>query len=223
MRRIFVGLPRFALPETLARSMIGWVAALTLLACASQPKGTDATEQRNDAQTANVSSMPLLPVDQKLSGRDVAEAPAPKGFVLVREFVDSVKTPRGDEYQRVVFGWDYDAGVAIEKREHLDGRLISQEPQPALTMITTPEELAYAFWLAKSHPVIAPAMARADSIVSGGFSYREAKDPACFERSRCVHVIVSGGNNGEVPLAHAIIDLMTRRVVHPKFTPNMIP
>ena len=54
----------------------------------------------------------------------------------------------------------------------------------------------------------------------GGFAFREAGDPGCSDGSRCVHVIVSGGDDGQRPVAHAIVDLMRRRVVHPFYGPD---
>ncbi len=48
-----------------------------------------------------------------------------------------------------------------------------------------------------------------------GFPYRQVEQPMCAAHSRCVHVIVSA-DDGQRHVAHAIVDLMTRKVVLPK-------
>ncbi len=149
------------------------------------------------------------------------DAARPAGFVLVREYVDSVKTPHGDEYQRVQYGWDYDQKVAIQRISKLDGSLISVDAQPNLTLATTPDELAFAFKLVREHAALKALAARADAQIYGGFILTSAPHAGnlsaanrlCTKGSRCVHVIISGGSEGQEPLAHAIVDLARGQVV----------
>jgi hypothetical protein len=186
--------------------------------------------------------------------RDTAQSPValpvhrPGGFVLVREYVDSVKTAAGDEYLHVQYGWNYDQGVAFQRISKLDGTLISQNARPSLTLATTPDELAYAIQLVREHPTLKAVAARADALIYGGFIFtndsRADKSPLadttdkspladttdkspladttdklsqpnriCIQGSRCIHVIISGGNQGQEPLAHAIVDLARGEVV----------
>lgn len=147
----------------------------------------------------------------------------PSGFVLLREYVDSVKTPSGDQYQKVQYGWDYDQGSAVQKFFSLDGALIREEVQPGITLATSPAELEYAFALVRAEPSLQSVIERSDVRIYGGFSYREpdaksgAAALACGAKSRCIHVILSGGVDGEVALGHAIVDLASRKVVDPKY------
>lgn len=150
-----------------------------------------------------------------------AQTPAPQrptGFVSVRKYVDSVKTETGDQYQNVEYGWDYDKGVAIERISTLDGALISKKEWPSLTLRATDAEMEYAYALVRADPRLKATATRKDARFYGGFSFaeRENLDDAsrpCQEKSRCVHVMVSGGPNGEENIAHAIVDLALGQVV----------
>jgi hypothetical protein len=163
-----------------------------------------------------IDPMLLMPADRFVRAVDVENASTPpSGYVLVREYVDSVKTPDGDQYQRVSYGWDYERGVAVERRETMEGHKISESEIPALTMIATDPEMNYAYYLVTHHPDLSAIARRSDARMYGGFSYREPDDPHCNRGARCVHVMISGGIDGEKALGHAIVDLMSRRVVYP--------
>lgn len=157
---------------------------------------------------------------ESLETQSVATIARPSGYVMVREYVDSVKTERGDEYQKVQYGWDYDQGCAILRISTMDDKLISESAEPDLTLETTPNELEYAFELVRNDPALSGIAKRADSRLYGGFSLttdpRDLTTPAnkaCGAKSRCIHVIISGGINGEESLAHAIVNLASGLVV----------
>ena len=142
----------------------------------------------------------------------------PTGFVIVRDYVDSVKTDHGEEYQKIQYGWDYERGVAVERISTLEGALISEKPWPALTLKATDAEMDYAYSLVRADPRLKQTAIRKDARFYGGFSYADREhldDPnrPCKEKSRCVHVMVSGGPNGEENIAHAIVDLALGQVV----------
>ncbi len=144
----------------------------------------------------------------------------PSGYVMVREYVDSVKTEHGDEYQKVQYGWDYDQGSAVLRISTMDDKLISAQAEPDLTLETTPNELEYAFELVRKDPALIEVANRADARLYGGFSLttdpRDVTTPAntaCGAKSRCIHIIISGGINGEEALAHAIVNLASGLVV----------
>jgi len=145
----------------------------------------------------------------------------PSGYVMVREYVDSVKTDHGDEYRKVQYGWDYAQGVAVQRISSMDGKLISTQSQPNLTLETTPNELEFAIALVRQHPELADIAQQADALIYGGFSLttdpsEESSDAAnveCGAKSRCIHIIISGGQDGEKSLGHAIVNLASGRVV----------
>lgn len=132
-------------------------------------------------------------------------------LVLIREYFDDVKLPEGEERWRVQYLWDYANGVAVQRIFGADGKVRTFEEKPALTLNATEEEVEFAFELVKGDPGIAPHLT-SDAIYHGGFSFREPSVPACNMRSRCIHVFAVR-DNGNVRLVHAIVDLMTARVV----------
>ncbi len=182
------------------KKLVAFGIALALVGCAQQT--------RNELASASQKS-------------NAAALTRPKGYVMVREYVDSVKTTHGDEYQKVQYGWDYDQGLAVQRISSMDGKLISAQAEPDLTLETTPNELEYAFELVRLHPEISAIARRPDARIYGGFSLKT--DPrdlsntpanaACGAKSRCIHVIISGGVTGEKSLAHAIVNLASGSVV----------
>jgi hypothetical protein len=145
--------------------------------------------------------------------------PRVSGVVIVRSYDDEFKIDGRDVRVHVEYAWDYGKAVAIERIADENGELISLTDQPELTLNLTDAEKAYALELARSHPDLKEQIEQSDHLY-GGFSYREASDPECFLRSRCVHVVASSqgvSGDGWRKLVHAIVDLQTGRVVHPHY------
>lgn len=165
-------------------------------------------------------ALPACQSGPTVGARDSAQRdPRANGIVVVREYEDEFKIDGHDVRVNVEYGWDYDRAVAFERIVDMQGQLMSMTDQPELTLNLTDAEQAYAFDLARAHPDLKKQMLRA-SHVYGGFSYREADDPACFRGSRCVHVVASAGDqsgDGYRKLVHAIVDLQKGIVVHPHF------
>jgi len=154
------------------------------------------------------------------SARSVADRdPRVSGIVVVRSYEDEFKTESGDIRVTVEYAWDYDRAVAIERITDAQGKQISLTDQPELTLNLTDAEQAYAFELTKAHPDLKAQVAGSDHLY-GGFSYREANDPACYRGSRCVHVMASTtapAGDGWRKVVHAIVDLQAGKVVHPNY------
>jgi hypothetical protein len=149
------------------------------------------------------------------SARTAERDPRVSGVVVVRSYDDVFKIDDRDLRVHVEYAWDYTRGVAIERITDPDGAAISLTDQPDLTLNLTEDEKAYALELARTHPDLREQIEQSDHLY-GGFSYREADDPACFTGSRCVHVVASAGD-GWRKLVHAIVDLQTGTVVHPHY------
>ncbi len=151
----------------------------------------------------------------KKSERD----PRVSGVVVVRSYDDEFKIDGKDVPVHVEYAWDYGRAVAIERITDLTSQSTTVIDQPELTLNLTDGEEAYAFELAKAHPDLKDQIARADHLY-GGFSYREAEDPACYHGSRCVHVMASTtspAGDGWRKVVHAIVDLQAAVVVHPHY------
>ena len=163
------------------------------------------------------------------SERPISAESRPSGYVLVREYVDSVKTDRGDEYRKVQYGWDYDQGVAVQRIFSMSDVLIKSQAEPNLTLKVTQNELEYAYSLVRQHPELSGIARQKDAIMHGGFSLTTDPNelnssPAnsqCGVKSRCIHIIISGGHDGETSLAHAIVNLATGRVVDAQYRGEM--
>ena len=124
----------------------------------------------------------------------------------------------------VEYGWDYGKGVARETVfERGDGKLISTTDKPGTTLNLSDPEVELAIALLREDASLKDLLSTPKLNFYAGFPYREASDPDCYEHSRCVHVIVSAGDNGERHIAHSIVDLATRRVIHPIYEPSRTP
>lgn len=136
-----------------------------------------------------------------------------RGYVLAREYYDRWSEHGVELHRRVEYGYDYDRAVTLQRVFDLEGRLLAEQELPLVTLAPTAAELDRIIALARAHPQLAPALAESDLFMHGGFAVREAGDPACGERSRCLMVIVSA-DGGYREVAHAVVDLVTDRVVY---------
>ena len=124
----------------------------------------------------------------------------------------------------VEYGWDYAKGVARETVFDIDnGKLISETDKPGITMNLSDREVELAIALLRENAELKSLLSAPNLNFYAGFPYREASDPACYQRSRCVHVIVSAGDDGQRHIAHSIVDLATRQVIHPIYESNRTP
>lgn len=136
----------------------------------------------------------------------------------VRRYRDVFSIDDGRVPVVVEYGWDYRVGHAIETVYALpDGRQISRKELPSSTLSINDREFDMVVSLARENPQLKDILSEPGLHYYAGFAYREATDKDCYERSRCVHMIVSGNKDGQRHVAHVIVDLMTRRVVHPFF------
>jgi hypothetical protein len=140
--------------------------------------------------------------------------------VLVREYDDEIKLGGGREQRvHVRYLWDYSAASAREIHTDLEGALLRDDLQPALTLNATAEELAHAVRLVRADRAI-DARFTADTDIYGGFSFREPGHRDCDLGSRCIHVIASR-DHGQYKVVHAIVDLQTARVIDPDYDPTL--
>jgi hypothetical protein len=167
-------------------------------------------------------SLPGSPVrSPALDHVPVVRLPDGHEAVLVRDYGDEQKIDGGERRVRVEYLWDYSAGAARVRTLDLDGRVLEDHTQPGLTLNATPQELEYAFELARSEPSLAAkARGHADVDWYGGFSFREPGHAGCDLGSRCVHVIASR-DGGRHKVLHALVDLQRGRVVVAEYDPSM--
>lgn len=146
-------------------------------------------------------------------------------IVTIRRYDDVFRENAADVPVTVEYAWDYSRGIGIERiYSRGGGQLRSQRDLPNQTMNFTDLEMELAFALTREDQRLSVVLAEPGLNFYAGFAYLDARDADCSRGSRCVHVIVSGGVDGERAVAHAIVDLMQRKVVHPFFgTDNPAP
>ena len=174
-----------------------------------------------------VTAMPLLSASAGVGGSHVRTDVASKDIVLgdyvpVRRYGDVFTTDGVNRKVFVEYGWDYKRGMVIETVYDAAGKQQSRSDKPGYTLNFTDRELELAIALAREEPSLRQSLSAGDLNFYAGFAYRESKEPLCGEGSRCVHVIVSAGD-GQRHVAHAIVDLMTRRVAHASLDPDRKP
>lgn len=138
-----------------------------------------------------------------------------RGFQLARRYSDVVRIDGRDVQQQVEYGFDYDRAATVRRIFDVQGRLMSEDVFEAESLRANAAEEARLHELVRTHPQLGPMMEQPDLLVhSGGFVVREADDPYCGLHSRCLRYIVSRGD-GSIPHIHAVVDLVSDRVVHP--------
>lgn len=208
------------------RCVLPLLAAALLVACGSAPPRKSSADVAPASRTsAGPGRLGTLSGTAGVTGPGLSESRASADIrlpeiVVVRRYDDVFHADGANLPVTVEYAWDYARGVGIERVYTRDGKPYSQRELPGQTMNFTDAEMELAFALAREHAQLGPVLAQPDLRFYGGFAFREAGDPGCSDGSRCVHVIVSGGDDGQRPVAHAIVDLMRRRVVHPFYGPD---
>lgn len=141
-----------------------------------------------------------------------------QGYVTLYRYQDRFRVEGKEVVRDVEYGWDYARGMTVLKMFDADGQMVSSEDRPGESLRLTDAENARAEALVRTHPQLEQIVNQPGdtTIWIGGFIFRDPDDPFCKPGSRCVHVIASK-DQGYTPVAHAIVDLMRDRVVHPFF------
>jgi len=194
-------------------------AAAPVAAAAAPDTGKAGPGKTGPGKLGTLSGTAGVTGPQLSSARASAEIQLPDVLVIRR--YDDVFSDHGKNLPVTVeYAWDYRRGLGIERVYTRDGQPYSQRDLPGQTMNFTDTEIELAFALAREDSGLQALLSQPDLRFYGGFAYRDLNDPGCGEASRCVHVIVSAGADGERAVAHAIVDLQQRKVVHPFFGPD---
>jgi hypothetical protein len=203
--------------KRIARIPFGEVGVL-LAACVAVGCSTGAVKTSPDSVSSGAVDLKPLSASAGVGGvrvrTDVSsnEIRLPD-YVAVRRYGDVFSKEGVNRRVTVEYGWDYRRGVVVETVYDENGSEMSKADKPGFTLNFTDRELELAFALAREAPALRSVLAADDLNFYAGFPYREATEPECSAGSRCVHVIVSAGD-GQRHVAHAIVDLMSRRVIH---------
>jgi hypothetical protein len=177
------------------------------------------------AAAASALASCALPVGDRASARTmpVASAADPQGrlsgYQRVRSYADRVKVGGQIVSRTVEYGFDYERRTTVRRTSDEQGSRVVEELLPTVTLRANDAESARMIELVRTHPQLGELMRRDDLHVhAGGFVVREPGDPYCDVGSRCLRVIVSSGD-GSIPVIHAVVDLVSDRVVYPEYSP----
>lgn len=196
-----------------ARVAVAFLAAAVLAGCATQPRPTRAAGASPSKQAARSIAQTVAP------GEPVASAADPAGritgYQFARRYQDVVKVDGGSVAQTVEYGFDYDRRVTVRRIFDTEGRQVAEDLFEAESLHANAAESARVRELVETHPQLGPLMAQPNLHVhAGGFVVREPGDPYCDTGLRCLRFIVSKGD-GSQTVIHAIVDLVSDRVVYP--------
>lgn len=184
--------------------------------CASLPVLIAALASGCAATQQPVTAVPAAGV---IADAPVASAADPagrmRGYQFARSYRDVVKIDGENVQQTVEYGFDYDRHATVRRISREDGALVSEALMPNQSIRANASESARLEELVRTHPQLGPLMRQPDLLIhSGGFVVRQPGDPYCDVGSRCLRFIVSAGD-GSVSVIHAIVDLVSDRVVYP--------
>lgn len=138
----------------------------------------------------------------------------------VTDFCPDQASRRDDERCVVTRGFDYSRGVTIVRTYDPNGVLIATQEPPGADVSLTDVERARVEALVRSDPRISDIVNAPDVVLwHGGFVMREPGDKYCDRGSRCIRVIAAI-HGGDDVILHSVVDLMTDRVVYPKYVPS---
>jgi hypothetical protein len=185
-------------------SLLSALAVVALAGCAGSVPRTDGAPARADAPVA--------------SSADPAGRMA--GYQVLNRYDDVIKVDGASVQQTVEYGFDYERSLTVRRFFDRAGTLMSEEELPTEFLRANDAESARMLELVRTHPQLGPMMAQPGLVVHrGGFVVREPGDPHCDLKSRCMRFIVSKPD-GTTSHIHAVVDLVTDRVVYP-FATNL--
>ena len=138
----------------------------------------------------------------------------------VTDFCPDQASRREDERCIVTRGFDYSRGVTVVRTYDPSGALIATQEPPGADVSLTDVEQARVEALVRADPRISDIV-NAPGVVlwHGGFVMREPGDKYCDRGSRCIRVIAAI-HGGDDVILHSVVDLMTDRVVYPRYVPS---
>lgn len=217
----FSGCIRMAKPWRNSLGIVVLVfAAATLSGCAGSPDTRSSIDHPSPSVIASVDGAPVFPTNGTAFQID-ANARM-RGYIessRATDFCPGPKKWRPDQRCVVTRGWDYSKAETFVRTFDPEGERLDEVVEPGADLSLVPAEQQRVESLLRAEPTLAPVVNRPSVRVwAGGFVFRKPGDPFCDRGSRCVHAI-AGANNGEDAIAHAIVDLMTDKVVYPDYKP----
>ncbi len=141
---------------------------------------------------------------------------------LLRNWYDTIKTPRGEIPRRVDILYDYAKAAAFERWYTMDGRMFFERKFVLNTPTASDEEIEEAFEIVRNDPQLSPAIRWFKAVLDGGFVIEEGRGKACGPGARCLLVqILSPDRSGQIRVV--AVDLVKRNIPYRAFVPSEHP
>jgi hypothetical protein len=136
---------------------------------------------------------------------------------VLKVWQDTVKVDGKDVPRRYEIVFDYGQGQASINTYDEKGTLLGTKAMTGGQPRPSDEEIAEAFGLVRTDPVLGRIMARTKAVPEGGFLLEEGEGRACGPRSRCLHTLwLSPDRRGLI--RWVVVDLVRQAVAYPSYT-----
>jgi hypothetical protein len=172
-------------------------------------------------------SAPLLTVAATLLCAATIQAQQPSSAItessrpvrLLRDWYDTIKTPKGEVPRRVDILYDYSKAAAYERWYTMDGRMFWERKFVLNTPTPSEKEIEEAFEIVRKDPELIPIIRRFNAVLDGGFVIEEPRGKACGPGARCLLVqILSPDHSGLIRVVG--VDLVKMNIPYRAFVPS---
>jgi hypothetical protein len=141
---------------------------------------------------------------------------------LLRNWYDTIKTPKGEIARRVDIIYDYSKAAAYERWYTTDGRMFFQRKFVLNPPTASDKEIEEAFEIVRNDPQLSPVIRWFHGVLDGGFVIEEGRGKACGPGARCLLIqILSPDRSGLIRVV--AVDLVKRNIPYRAFVPSEHP
>jgi len=141
---------------------------------------------------------------------------------LLRNWYDTIKTPRGEMPRRVDIVYDYSKAAAFERWHSMDGRMFFERKFVLNPPTPSDMEIEEAFEIVRKDPEMIPILRRFNAVLDGGFLIEEGRGKACGPGARCLLVqVLSPDRSGLIRVMG--VDLVKMNIPYRTFVPSEHP
>ncbi len=141
---------------------------------------------------------------------------------LLRNWYDTIKTPRGEMSRRVDILYDYSKAAAFERWYTMEGRMFFERKFVLNTPTASDKEIEEAFEIVQTDPEMVPILRRFNAVLDGGFVIEEGRGKACGPGARCLLIQVLSPDRSGLIRAMGV-DLVKRNIPYRAFVPSEHP
>jgi len=141
---------------------------------------------------------------------------------LLRNWYDTIKTPKGELPRRVDIVYDYSKAAAYERWYTMDGRMFFERKFVLNPPTASDKEIEEAFEIVRKDPQMIPILRRFNAVLDGGFLIEEGRGKACGPGARCLLIQVLSPDRSGLIRAMGV-DLVKMNIPYRTFVPSEHP